>query len=78
MEVEGGKEIGGQRSVDELLKVGYKMACPYIGPDEGEKVWKEYPTCIVEEPVPVKEEEPEPDPDEISAEEALNIITEGI
>ena len=45
VEVEDGKEIGGQRSEAELYNEGYKKACE--NPDGGE--WKEYPTCLVQE-----------------------------
>ena len=46
--VEKGKEVGGrQRSEAELYASGYKKACPCEG--EGEKTWREFPTCFVEE-----------------------------
>ena len=75
MTVENGQEVGGrQRSEAELLAAGYKKACPCDG--EGEKEWREWPTCFVEELVPAPE--PDPDPDELTAEDALQIITEGL
>ena len=77
VEVEGGKEFGGQRTEAQLIADGFKTACPYLGSEDGEKEWKDYGTCIVEELVPEAEPEPEVDPDEISAEEALDIIVGG-
>ena len=75
--MENGQEVGGrQRSEAELYEQGYKKACPYEGDDTGEKEWREYATCFVEELMPAPQ--PEPDPDEITDSEALAIITAGI
>lgn len=76
VEVENGREVGGkQRNEDQLYAAGYKKACPYMGDEPGDKVWREYPWCLVEE-IAVPEEAPI-DPDELTAEEALNIIIGG-
>ena len=75
--VENGQEVGGrQRSEAELYTAGYKKACPYEGEETGEKEWREYAACFVEELVP--EPQPEPDPEELTDSEALAIITEGL
>ena len=71
VEVENGREVG----EDQLYAAGYKKACPYMGDEPGDKVWREYPWCLVEE-IAVLEEAPI-DPDELTAEEALNIIIGG-
>lgn len=54
VEVEDGKEVGGQRSEESLYADGYKKACPS---SNGEGEWKEYPTCWVQEEV-IETEEP--------------------
>ena len=75
VEVENGHEVGGERTEQELYALGYKKACLMPQPSEqATESWTEYPTCWVQswdEPMP------EPDPDEITAEEALDIITGG-
>ena len=75
IEVENGIEVGGERTEEELYALGYKKACPMPRPsEEATENWREYPTCLVQEWI---EPAPEPDPDEITAEEALDIITGG-
>lgn len=73
IECEGGKEVNGERAEEELYAEGYKKAC--LAGTTNPTRWVEYPTCIVEEEIPQDEPGPEPQPGEISAEEALNIIT---
>lgn len=46
IDVEDGKEVNGSRTEKALYQDGYKKACPT--PD-GEGIWKEYPTCFVQE-----------------------------
>lgn len=46
IEVEGGKELGGVRTEEQLYAEGFKKACPT--PD-GTGEWIEYPTCFVQE-----------------------------
>ena len=54
VEVEGGMEVGGQRSEAALYADGYKKACPTY---DGQGEWREYPTCWVQsEPVIIEEE----------------------
>lgn len=74
VECEGGHEVGGERTEEELRQEGYKNACLVEKPsEEATESWQEYEDCFVQ-----VWEEPEPvDEDEITDAEALQIITEG-
>lgn len=52
IDVENGKEVNGNRTEEQLYAEGYKKACPYMGNEQGERVWVEYPRCWVEELIP--------------------------
>ena len=71
IDVEDGHEVGGNRTEQQLYDLGYKKAC---GDGHGNGDWVEYPTCFV---WVERQEEPQPQEDEITAEEALDIITGG-
>lgn len=74
VECEGGHEVGGNRTVEELRQGGYKNACLVEKPSEtAVETWQEYGDCFVQ----VWEEQEQVDKDELTAEEALQIITEG-
>ena len=55
IEVEDGMEVNGSRTEQELYANGYKKAC--LCHEDGETVWTEYPTCLVEELIPNVENE---------------------
>lgn len=75
IECEHGKEVGGNRTVEELYVDGYKDVCEVERPSEDSiGSWQEFETCFIQV---WNEPEPEPDPDEITDEEALSIITKG-
>lgn len=74
VECEGGHEVGGIRTEEELRQGGYKNACLVEKPSEtAVETWQEYDDCFVQ----VWEEQEQVDEDELTAEEALQIITEG-
>lgn len=71
IECENGKEVSGERTLDELYAQGYKNVCEVARPSESATLtYQEYDTCFVQ----VWHQEPEQS-DEISDTEALNIIT---
>lgn len=49
VECEGGMEVNGTRTEDELYADGWKKACltPKENPTDTER-WEEYPTCLVQ------------------------------
>ena len=74
VECEGGKEVNGERTVEELRADGYKDVCTVAPPsEEATCTYDEYDACFVQ----VWHEEEHIDEDELTAEEALQIITEG-
>lgn len=73
IECENGKEVGGNRTLEELYAQGYKDVCEVAQPSETATcTYDDYNTCFVQ----VWHEEPEQS-DEITDTEALNIITQG-
>lgn len=71
VECEGGQEVGGVRTEEELRQGGYKNACLVEKPSEtATETWQEFPDCFVQ-----VWEEQEVLADEITDSEALNIIT---
>ena len=71
IECENGKEVSGERTLEELYAEGYKNVCLVEKPSETATcTYDEYQDCFVQ----VWHEEPEQS-DEISDTEALNIIT---
>lgn len=71
VECEGGHEVNGNRTEEELRADGYKNACMVERPSEtAVETWQEYNDCYVQ----VWEEQPADD-GEISDSEALAIIT---
>ena len=74
IDCENGKEVNGERTVEELYALGYKDVCEVAQPSETATcTYEEYDTCFVQ----VWHEEEHIDEDELTAEEALQIITEG-
>ena len=73
IDCENGKEVNGERTVEELYALGYKDVCEVEQPSETATcTYDDYGTCFVQ----VWHEEEEPT-DEISDTEALQIITQG-
>lgn len=73
IDCENGKEVGGNRTLEELYAQGYKNVCLVEKPSETATcTYEDYGTCFVQ----VWHEEEEQG-DEISDTEALNIITQG-
>lgn len=71
IECEQGKEVSGERTVEELYAEGYKDVCEVEAPSETAKcTYDDYGTCYVQ-----VWHEDEEQSDEISDTEALNIIT---
>lgn len=71
IECENGKEVSGERTLEELYAEGYKNVCLVEKPSETATcTYDEYQDCFVQ----VWHDEPEQG-DEISDTEALNIIT---
>ena len=74
VECENGQELNGERTLDELYADGYKDVCEVAQPSEMATCsYDEYDTCFVQ----VWSEQEQVDEDELTAEEALQIITEG-
>lgn len=74
VECEGGHEVGGNRTEEELRQGGYKNACLVEKPSEtAVESWQEYEDCFVQ----VWEDQGPVEEDEITDAEALQIITEG-
>lgn len=72
VECEGGHEVGGVRTEEELRQDGFKNACLVEKPSEtAVESWQEYEDCFVQ----VWEEVEPVDEDEITDAEALQIIT---
>lgn len=73
IECENGKEVSGERTLEELYAQGYKNVCLVEKPSETATcTYDEYQDCFVQ----VWHEEEEPT-GEITDSEALNIITQG-
>lgn len=73
IECENGKEVSGERTLEELYAQGYKNVCLVEKPSETATcTYDEYGDCFVQ----VWQEEPEQS-DEITDTEALQIITQG-
>ena len=74
VECENGQEVGGERTLEELYADGYKNVCTVEQPSETATcTYDEYDTCFVQ----VWSEQEQVDEEELTAEEALQIITEG-
>ena len=74
VECENGQEVGGERTLEELYADGYKNVCTVDQPSETATcTYDEYDTCFVQ----VWSEQEQVDEEELTAEEALQIITEG-
>lgn len=73
IDCENGKEVNGDRTLEELYALGYKDVCEVAQPSETATcTYDDYSTCFVQ----VWHEQEEPT-SEIADTEALQIITEG-
>ena len=72
VECENGNEVNGSRTEEALRADGFKNACLVAKPSEtAAETWEEYEDCFIQ----VWEEQTEEAEDELTAEEALQIIT---